>query len=180
MGMKARFTQSDIQKMFAIRIERIEKAIIDRLSLIGEEYVNAARKKAPDSYDVVVNGKKTAMHKAGPRMNFTTADTEGFIDQTGNLRSSIGYVVLKNGVVKAGSAFDEIKDGSEGSTKGKERIKKLKAKYKTGYVLIVTAGMGYAAAVEAKGYDVLTGSSFEAKAQLEKAKINFKKTAKNR
>jgi len=38
----------------------------------------------------------------------------------------------------------------------------IAAQYPTGMILVVVAGMEYAAAVESKGYDVITGSSREA------------------
>jgi len=57
--------------MFAVRLERIETAIISRLIFIGEAFVNNAR----------ANGT--------------------YNDITGNLRASICYVVLKNGSKKS-------------------------------------------------------------------------------
>lgn len=68
----------------------------------------------------------------------------GFTDQTGNLRSSIGYVIFKDGV-----AIRESYQGqSEGVNTGKALAEKVGAKYKKGLVLVVTAGMNYAVALE--------------------------------
>lgn len=147
MGLKANFSQSDIENMFAVRMQRIDQAVISRLQFIAETFVNNAR----------ANGT--------------------YLDQTGNLRSSIGYVVLKNGNTISEN-FESAQKGTDKTTglnTGKSYINKLKAKYKTGYVLICVAGMNYAAAVESKGRDVLTASSIEAKAQLKQAINNFKK-----
>lgn len=88
-----------------------------------------------------------------------------YMDQTGNLRSSIGYAVLINGQVIQSDHVDKIKNGDEGVSKGllflQQRIKKASKK---GVCLIVTAGMNYAEYVEAKGYIVL--SSAEQKAPV--------------
>ena len=83
-------------------------------------------------------------------------------DQTGNLTSSIGYAVIYNGSVK-----DEKYEGTAtGISQSKKVIADLSAKFFKGMVLVVVAGMEYAAAVESKGYDVITGSSFYADNEL--------------
>jgi uncharacterized protein YycO len=71
MGIRNRATQSQIDSMFAVRLDRIETAIISRLMYIGETFVNNA--KANGTYN----------------------------DVTGNLRGSICYVVIKNGKKKS-------------------------------------------------------------------------------
>lgn len=72
-------------------------------------------------------------------------------DQTGNLRSSIGYAVLMNGQVIQSDHVDKIKNGDEGVSEGlaflQKRIQKAKKK---GVCLIVTAGMNYADYVETR------------------------------
>lgn len=83
------------------------------------------------------------------------ARTNGnYTDRTGNLRNSIGYVVLKDGKTEKESVFSE----KEGGTKGEQFLSKLKKQYKTGVVLIVSAGMKYAASVEARNYNVITSA----------------------
>lgn len=88
-----------------------------------------------------------------------------YIDQTGNLRSSVGYAVLMNGQVVQSDHVEKVKNGDEGVSKGlaflQERIKQASKK---GVCLIVTAGMNYAEYVEAKGRIVL--SSAEQKAPV--------------
>jgi len=74
-------------------------------------------------------------------------------DQTGALISSTGYVVIRDGVIINGSGFSGI-----GARVGEEAIKAQIAKYSTGVWLIVVAGMNYAAAVEARNYNVLTSA----------------------
>ncbi len=82
------------------------------------------------------------------------ARTSGnYTDRTGNLRGSIGYVVLRNGVVQNMNAP---------MSKSKRFIEELIPKYSKGIVLVVVAGMNYAAYVEAKNYNVLASSELEA------------------
>ena len=72
-------------------------------------------------------------------------------DQTGNLRSSIGYAVLMNGQVIQSDHVDKIKDGDEGVSEGLAFLqKRIKKASKKGVCLIVTAGMNYADYVETK------------------------------
>lgn len=84
-------------------------------------------------------------------------------DQTGNLRSSIGYAVLMNGQVIQSDSVDKIKNGDEGVSEGlqylQERVRKASKK---GVCLIVIAGMNYAEYVEAKGYVVLSSAELKA------------------
>ncbi len=91
-------------------------------------------------------------------------------DRTGNLRSSVGYVIYKNGQLSDRSGFEqgyrkeEIKANVEynGSETGLALAQKVAQRIEAPFVLVVVAGMNYAAAVERRGYDVLTGASIEA------------------
>lgn len=73
-------------------------------------------------------------------------------DQTGNLRASVGYAVIVDGEVRKSQTVPE---------ESASLIDELANRFNRGMVLVVVAGMEYAAAVESKGYDVITGSSFE-------------------
>ena len=100
---------------------------------------------------------RQALHYVGITFMDNAKSHATFTDQTGNLRSSIGYSVLLDGKV-----IDEMFD------KGDEDVNYSVRKVVdtalgeigdvSGYVLIGFAGMEYAAAVESKGYDVITGS----------------------
>jgi len=127
--MPALFTTAMIQT-------KIDKFVSDKmlkvyrtLMYIGEEFVNNARLK--------------------------DKSMGGFGDITGNLRSSIGYAILHDGISKKVNLIGK----AEGKDKAKELIAELSKKYNKGFVLIGFAGMEYAAAVESKGYDVITGST---------------------
>ncbi|MBC7948657.1 MAG: hypothetical protein H7Y42_12290 [Chitinophagaceae bacterium] len=143
--IKPNFTKADISKMLADRVKLIESAIILSLQRVGEEFVRDCRERG--SYQ----------------------------DRTGNLRSSTGYVILQNGQQIFGSGFDQIKEGKDGATAGKKLIEGLKTQFPTGFVLIGVAGMNYAAFVETKGLDVITGSSITAMESLKKALARLNK-----
>lgn len=90
-------------------------------------------------------------------------ERHGYRDQTGNLTSSMGYAVLDDGREVDLSGFDVLLDGRDGSMAGKAFLTDIISEHRDGIVLIVVAGMDYAAAVESKGYDVLSGSEMNAK-----------------
>ena len=100
---------------------------------------------------------------------------ESWYDQTGNLRSSIGYAVYDYGVKQIQSAFNIVRKGVEGSSEGKKMISQLGKEYSNVYALVVVAGMNYASHVEAlENKDVLASTELWAKsvidARLERAK----------
>ena len=136
--IKAQFKPSDIHKMMHDKIAKMEKSIQARLIRIGNKFVRDAR------------------------------DNADFTDRTGNLRSSIGYVLFEDGKpIK--SDFDQTKEGMLGLKQAEVYANTIAAEYADSrYVLIVVAGMEYAAHVESKGFDVLTGSSISATADLNK------------
>lgn len=115
------------------RSENIEKAIIMRYRLVGLQFVRDARIQAD------------------------------FTDRTGNLRSSIGFILTKDGRV----IEEDFNGNPGGQTKGLNYAKSLTGG--KGIALIVVAGMEYAAAVESKGFDVITGSSKIAEGRLNDA-----------
>lgn len=81
-----------------------------------------------------------------------------YTDRTGNLRNSIGYVVVKDGRVVQQATTEENKgteSGARGTARGEAFIKELAGRCGSGIHLIVAAGMDYSACVAARGYDVL-------------------------
>lgn len=112
------------------------------LSYIGEELCNHAR--------TITSG-----HASG-----------GYDDQTGNLRSSIGYRIYNNAeAVKDGGFQNVTVTNPKGETvtgDGVDDAKKALDNYGlaheipvNGWTLVIVAGMSYATYVEAKGYNVL-------------------------
>ena len=108
-----------------------------------------------------------------------TAD-ESWMDQTGNLRSSIGYIVVHDGEIRKSGGFERVngpkrdKSSADGSAEGRSYAERLAANYPTGYALIVVAGMEYAAYVEAKANkDVLAGGEIFLKKEVRKLVRRF-------
>lgn len=127
-GLVPGFSIRAIQAQLQKRVDEVESKFIEALQYEGELFINKARA------------------------------TGNYRDQTGNLRSSVGYVILKDGrTVK--SAFPGAK--ATGKAKAQEAAAEVAAQFPKGFVLIGVAGMSYAAAVESKGYDVITGSAPE-------------------
>ena len=84
-------------------------------------------------------------------------------DRTGNLRSSIGYVVQNNGIpVVTGPVVQfagEDGNGGKGPQEARNLMKSLRGTKQSGVVLTVVAGMDYAEYVESiHGKDVLATS----------------------
>lgn len=130
------FSIHAIQEQIYKEIETRKKAVLRTLIYVGKEAVNKAR----------------SSHK--------------YIDQTGNLTSSIGFVVLDDGVVVSKSSFPTVKKGSKGKRDGTNFLKSLIAENKKGMVLIVVAGMNYASYVEAMGLDVLISAELYAEQKI--------------
>ena len=89
-------------------------------------------------------------------------------DQTGNLRSSIGYAIYEHGVEKIRSAFQIVKEGQEGVNNGNEYVSQLARLYSSTYALVVVAAMNYAEYVEAKeSRDVLASAELYARNKVD-------------
>lgn len=138
MGIVPRFSRPDLKTMLADRVNRINLAILIQLRVLGEKCVNHARQ---------------------------IDKTIGFEDQTGNLRSSLGYVIYLNGK-PVGENFEKVRGGNEGLEKGKKLAKEIAGDYPRGFLLVVVAGMEYAVHVEANNRDVLTSAEHLAEKKL--------------
>lgn len=111
---------------------------------IKEKYINEATNK---------------FIEVGEQCIIEARDNGAYTDRTGNLRNSVGYVVLLNSVEKSKSNISAL---------NQKLIEELKSKYPKDLVLIVVAGMNYAAYVEAKGFNVLSSAELIAKNILTK------------
>ena len=125
MGIKPNFTRDDIKARCDAFIEAVKKKEIERMMMLGEKCVIHAREVPPEI---------------------------GFYDQTGNLRSSIGYAVFVDGVA-VHSAYEQTLNGSTGVRAGQELAEKVGCTT-TGVCLVVTAGMNYAVYVESGRYRI--------------------------
>lgn len=144
MGIKPQFTKNDIRKRLDAFLEEVERAEIEALEKLGEECVTHAREIPAEV---------------------------GFTDRTGNLRSSMGYVIFKNGVAIR-SNYVQVLEGSEGVKAGQQLAEQVGSGTR-GIVLVVTAGMNYATYVEAKGRDVLASAELLAQRKLPKILSDF-------
>lgn len=96
-----------------------------------------------------------ALRYAGLQCVTDARHVDTYTDQTGNLRHSIGYAIVDEGIVTEQSL--ETIEGNKAS----EAIEREARDLRRFKALIVVAGMPYASFVEAKGYDVITGSSLK-------------------
>lgn len=117
----------EVETYLLDNIERIEQVVVRNLSFVGESCLTAAR------------------------------STNSYKDRSGNLRSSTGYVIVKNGkiinqVIHAAGSGDDRKTGV---SEGEKFMREIVRQFPEGIALIVVAGMNYAGYVSAKGYDVL-------------------------
>ncbi|WP_271700811.1 hypothetical protein [Barnesiella intestinihominis] len=131
---------SEVNDMLMREAERVERLTIRALSKLGEQCVTKIRDRAGD---------------------------KSWYDQTGNLRSSVGYVIAHNKNIIQYSTFNQVKQGSEGVKTGKDLAEELAKRYSNNYVLIVVAGMNYAEFVEAMdNKDVLASTELWAREQV--------------
>lgn len=125
MGIKQKTPASEIDKYIEEQVERIVNALVYNLKYIGERCLNAAR------------------------------DTKSYKDRTGNLRSSLGYIIVLDGKIIYQSDFEVVLKGHDGAKSGIQYAKEVARQFPEGIVLIVVAGMQYASCVSATGRDVL-------------------------
>lgn len=153
--MKAKLTipMDAIMKQIEEDAERWKTALVRGLMVVGEKCVNHARMLPSLS-----RADKGANRPHQPN----------YIDDTGNLRSSIGYVLVMDGELVAESNFDVVGKGRQGSEDGRSYAERLALNHPTGIALIVVAGMHYAEYVAAKGYDVLDSSELLAEQLVKK------------
>ena len=130
----------EVHDMLMREAERVERLTIRALSKLGEQCVTKIRDRAGD---------------------------KSWYAQTGNLRSSVGYVIAHNKNIIQYSTFNQVKQGSEGVKTGKDLAKELAKRYSNNNVLIVVAGMNYAELVEAMdNKDVLASTELWAREQV--------------
>lgn len=140
-GLTPLWTKDMVEDWYSRFTDKAEEKIIRLLSASGELFVRIARLYG------------------------------NYKDKSGNLRSSIGYVIAKDGKIIA-SNFEVSPNGTE-KAKGLKRAKQLADEvsklYNGGYVLIGVAGMDYAACVEARGYDVVSKACIQCEDYLRRA-----------
>lgn len=141
--LKPNFTPESFRKELEKRILIIRKQIIDRLILLGDECLIEAR------------------------------NNRGYMDQSGNLAASTGYVIVDHGNIIKVTGFNKDStnqgntDVAEGVETGRVLAETLAKKApKKGYALIMVAGMHYADYVESQGNNVLASAELFAERRL--------------
>lgn len=125
--------QTELDRFIAARVKAIKDATLYNLHYVGEQVLKEAR------------------------------STTSYKDQTGNLRSSIGYVIAVDGKVVEESTFEVVKKGAEGARGGRDFAIQKISEFPRGIVLVVVAGMDYAQHVSDTGRDVLDSAELLAR-----------------
>lgn len=120
--MKMKTPMSEVNAYLKAEADRIHRLTVRALSYLGEKCVTLARDRAPEL---------------------------SWIDRSGNLRSSIGYIITYQGNIIKYSDFRQVKQGSEGTKTGREFAEEIAKQLSSEYALVVVAGMNYAEYVEA-------------------------------
>ena len=128
MPIKLVTPQSEIDAYIDQSIDKALEVIVNTFLYVGESCIREAR------------------------------DNGSYMDQTGILRSSIGYVVVVDGQIVRKNVVDLVKNGTEGTKEAEAFLERLASEHSTGICLIVVAGMNYASYVEGRGYNVLTSA----------------------
>ncbi|WP_088656008.1 hypothetical protein [Geofilum rhodophaeum] len=132
MGIKPKFKYSDIEREVNAELINIERGVLAILQRVGEEFVRDAR------MGIDINSG------AFPKGDYT--------DQTANLRSSIGYFILRDGEV--------VTENLTGTSKGVSAARAvLSSVGKQGYSIVGVAGMEYASHLESMGYNVISSQN---------------------
>lgn len=143
-GFSAVFGKGEIHSTFADYALRVHRAIETVMRFIGEECVKIAREQGT------------------------------YNDITGNLRNSIGYVLVRNGDIicknfeeRVASKVVDAANG-KGILQGQALAEELAKRFTKGYALIVVAGMHYAHYVESLNKDVLDSAERYAQQRVPK------------
>lgn len=140
MGVTADFSFKSFKELMNAIPDILAGEIVRAFSYLGEQCVIRIRDRGPK---------------------------DSWYDQTGNLRSSIGYAIYEQGKIIIESAFKQVANGVEGGIKSRKLIEELASKYSQTYALVVVAGMEYAEYVEAKdNKDVLASTELWAMSKM--------------
>ncbi|MBE8712539.1 hypothetical protein [Sphingobacterium hungaricum] len=122
----------------------IDNEVIKHLSAVLERGVELVRNK-------ISNGK-------------------AYDDHTGNLRSSTGFIIYKDGKV-VHKSFKESPVGTDKATGLKEGLQVALdvLRESTGWGVVLVSGMEYSSWVERKGFDVLSGAYINLDSALKQA-----------
>lgn len=145
------WSDREVERWFDYFVDRAEERIYRLLQRAGEEFVKIARKKG------------------------------NYKDRTGNLRSSISYVIVKDGdiLTEDYELSSEGTDKQNGIREAKRLVSELVSIYSDGWVLVGVAAMPYAVYVEAiHNLDVISVATEHTEDWIKKqSRILFSKLA---
>lgn len=147
MGIEPKFGDGVITAKVQSFQKRLEAATIFMLQSLGESLVKYAK------------------------------ESHNYVDRTGNLTNSIGYVVVHN---KKAISFGGFNHTGNGSDSGMKVAMKMAGETLSSFSLIVVAGMNYAAYVEAKGYNVILPAELKSKSDFPAAMKRLTDMAKSK
>ena len=98
-----------------------------------------------------------------------------YLDDTTNLRNSIGYYVLQNGAIIRGRV-----EGPAEATSAAMTVLQQVPKVNIGYQLIGVAGMEYASYLESRGFNVITSQGMVALTNVEQRLRRLRSSQGNR
>jgi len=117
--------------------------------------IQATREMIEESMDDIIY----KLAQAGEECVNEARNAGSYSDQTGNLRSSVGYAIFVDGQPYQIGHFDQVQgpkgNNGEGVQSGQEFALSLADEFPSGIVLVVVAGMKYASYVADKGKDVI-------------------------
>lgn len=132
MKIDLEIQKKSLEKVLEKFKNRIDEKVVARLTEIGKKSVEIARN--------LPNQGKT------------------YHNRTGTLRNSIGFAVLKNGVIVAEDFIDPI---------GRSAVMNRAGESYDGFRLLIVAGAEYATDVHVRGYDVLDSALINAEKQFQ-------------
>lgn len=119
----------------------------------------------------IQNVEEELLVRCGEEFCEVARDTKTYQDVTKRLSASIGYGVVRGGVLVRTGGFL----GGEGEVEGMATLQRALPKAPSeGMALILVAGMHYAVYVERQGYSVLDGARFSAEGILRQITAQIK------
>lgn len=161
MGITLRTSPKAITAETARQLQAIENGIVNRLDLTGAEFMDQAKRDLNidrSAFPAVRKGKK----------GDTPRGPGEYLDDTTNLRNSIGYYVLQNGAIIRGRV-----EGPAEATSAAMTVLQQVPKVNIGYQLIGVAGMEYASYLESRGFNVITSQGMVALTNVEQRLRRF-------
>lgn len=146
-----------------------------------EEYIHRCHELAMDYiFEAFANLAEQCVNRIRDR-----SAKESWVDHTGNLRSSIGYIITINGQPAVSGGFKPTNarqgNGEQGQKRGPEYANEILSAYSSKPIaLVVVAGMEYAVSVEAmSNKDVLAATELWARGEWAKREPELRETIEN-